>query len=59
MIATLPTRIADMVADRVGLVRVPPPVELAPFKIAMAWHERVHADVRQRFLRDELIAACA
>jgi len=56
LIATMPTRIVNLVADRIGLVRTPPPVEVPPFKIAMAWHERVHSDPRQRFLRDELIA---
>jgi len=54
LIATLPTRIADMFADRVGLVRAPPPIEVPPFKIAMTWHERLHGDPRHRWLREQL-----
>ncbi|CAN5690897.1 hypothetical protein BH11MYX2_BH11MYX2_31300 [soil metagenome] len=51
MIATLPTRVADVVVDSVGLVRLPPPIDLPRFKISAAWHERYHHDVPHRWLR--------
>jgi DNA-binding transcriptional LysR family regulator len=56
LVATLPTRVAAMLAGPVGLVRTPPPIEIAPFQLAMAWHERMQADVRHRWLRDQLVA---
>jgi DNA-binding transcriptional LysR family regulator len=48
-----------MLAGPVGLVRTPPPIEVPPFEIAMAWHERIHADVRHRWLREQLLAVAA
>jgi DNA-binding transcriptional LysR family regulator len=59
LIATLPTRIADLVAPTMGLVCMKPPVELEPFQMAMAWHERKHADRRHRWLREQMIAVAA
>jgi DNA-binding transcriptional LysR family regulator len=59
MVATLPTRVAALFADTVGLVRMAPPLELAPFHMAMAWHERMHADVRHRWFREQLLAVTA
>lgn len=56
LIATLPTRIADVLAPSVGLARARPPVELAPFAMSMAWHERKHADRRHRWLREQVLA---
>jgi DNA-binding transcriptional LysR family regulator len=59
LIATLPTRIVDMLADRVGLVRTAPPVEVPGFQIAMAWHERVHGDAGHRWLREQVMTLFA
>lgn len=59
LIATLPSRVAALFAETAGLARMPPPVELAPFHMAMAWHERMHDDVRHRWLREQLLAVAA
>lgn len=59
LVATLPNRVAAFFADLVGLARASPPVELAPFQMAMAWHERMHEDVRHRWLREQLLAVAA
>ena len=56
LIATLPTRIAMMFADTLKLACMEPPVEVPPFSMAMAWHERMHDDVRHRWLREQLLA---
>lgn len=57
--ATLPSRIADIVADAAGLVRQPPPIAIPRFKIAAAWHERRHHDAAHRWLREQLLAVAA
>jgi DNA-binding transcriptional LysR family regulator len=54
LIATLATRIADRVADRFGLVTMPPPIDIPDFTIAAAWHERTHHDPALRWLREQL-----
>jgi DNA-binding transcriptional LysR family regulator len=59
LIATLPTRVAAMLAGQVGLVCTPPPIDIAPFQMAMAWHERMQTDVRHRWLREQVVAAAA
>jgi DNA-binding transcriptional LysR family regulator len=59
LIATMPTRIAAMFSSTVGLVRAAPPIEIEPFQMAMAWHERMHTDVRHRWLREQLLAVAA
>ncbi|HEY4179589.1 MAG TPA: LysR family transcriptional regulator [Kofleriaceae bacterium] len=59
LIATLPTRVANVVADSVGLVRVPPPFDIPRFKISAAWHERRHHDATHRWLREQLLAVAS
>lgn len=59
LIATLPTRIATMFAETTKLALMSPPLELEPFEMAMAWHERMHDDVRHRWLREQLLAVSA
>jgi DNA-binding transcriptional LysR family regulator len=59
LLATLPTRVATMFAETAKLAMMKPPVELEPFQIAMAWHERMHDDIRHRWLRDQLVAITA
>jgi DNA-binding transcriptional LysR family regulator len=56
LIATLPTRIANLVADALELVKRPPPIEIPKFQIAAAWHERNQADAPHRWLRDQIFA---
>ncbi|MDX2090442.1 MAG: LysR substrate-binding domain-containing protein [Kofleriaceae bacterium] len=56
LVATLPTRIANLVADALDLVRLPPPIEIPAFQIAAAWHERNQADPPHRWLREQIFA---
>jgi DNA-binding transcriptional LysR family regulator len=59
LIATLPVRVAEMFEDTLGIARTTPPIEIAPFQMAMAWHERMHEDDRHRWLREQLLAVAA
>jgi len=59
LVATLASRVAAMFADTLGLVRMPPPFAIPKFQIAVAWHERSHHDVPQRWFREQLIAVAA
>jgi DNA-binding transcriptional LysR family regulator len=59
LISTLPTRVAAMFAGPVGLAHAAPPIEIAPFQMAMAWHERMQADPPHRWLREQLLAVAA
>ena len=59
LIATLASRIADQVAPRFGLATMPPPIEIPPFTIAAAWHERTHHDPAHRWLREQLFQCAA
>jgi DNA-binding transcriptional LysR family regulator len=59
LIATLPTRVADVVAESVDLVRHAPPLDIPRFKISAAWHERRHHDAAHRWLREQLIAVAS
>ena len=56
LVATLPTRVVDAIEPLVDVVRMPPPLELPTFAMALVWHERVHHDPAQRWLRDQLFA---
>lgn len=49
MIAVLPERLAAGYADRLRVLQIP--LELAGFTIVQAWHERVHRDPAQGWLR--------
>ena len=59
MLATLASRIAALFATTLDLVMAPPPVAIARFAIALAWHERNHRDPAQRWLRDQIAAAAS
>ena len=59
LVATLPRRIADHHVDRRRIARLSPPVEIPRFQIALAWHERNHADARHRWLREQVQAVAA
>jgi DNA-binding transcriptional LysR family regulator len=59
LIATLPTRIADIFATPTGLVMRPPPVTIPRFQIAAAWSERIQHDPPQRWLREQVLAVAA
>jgi DNA-binding transcriptional LysR family regulator len=58
LLLTLAARVAASLAPLLGLRRIPPPLELTTFTMAMLWHERQHVDRAHVWLR-ELIAAVA
>jgi DNA-binding transcriptional LysR family regulator len=58
LLLTLAARVAASLAPLLGLRRIPPPLELTSFTMAMQWHERQHVDPAHVWLR-ELIAAVA
>lgn len=51
VILTLAARVADSLGPLLGLRRLAPPIELDGFSMAMAWHERQHADPAHAWLR--------
>lgn len=53
---TLPSLVAARVARTLPLTVVEPPLELTPFTIHAAWHERLQDDPAHAFLRSELFA---
>lgn len=57
LVATLANRVAALFATTLDLVMQPPPVAIARFAIALAWHERNHHDAAQRWLRTQIAAA--
>ncbi|HJV94620.1 MAG TPA: LysR family transcriptional regulator [Albitalea sp.] len=57
LVALLPERLVEMRGERVRVL--PPPIAIEGFEIAMVWHERNHANAAQRWLREQLVAACA
>jgi DNA-binding transcriptional LysR family regulator len=56
-IATVPGRFARYFATLLPLAIVKPPFRLPSFEISMFWHERVHADLPNVWLRSEVVAA--
>jgi DNA-binding transcriptional LysR family regulator len=57
LVATLGTHVVEACAGPLGLVVKPLPFEMPPFAITMTWHERVHRDPVQQWLRDQIVAA--
>lgn len=51
LVATVPRRAAEALANRGMLALVPPPVPLATFTVHQVWHERHHHDHGHRWLR--------
>jgi DNA-binding transcriptional LysR family regulator len=56
LVATLPTRIAARFAQSLNLVSLRLPLAVAPFEIAVSWHERHVSDPAHRWFREELLA---
>ncbi|HEX2011373.1 MAG TPA: LysR family transcriptional regulator [Roseateles sp.] len=56
LVAMLPER---LVRDMPGLQLVEPPLELPGYEMSMLWHERVHRDPAQQWLREQIAAACS
>ncbi len=56
MVAVVPAR---LVAGVEGLTLRAPPLDIPGFTKTVAWHERTHKDVAQRWLRELMFEACA
>jgi DNA-binding transcriptional LysR family regulator len=51
LIATVPERIALRFAKSLKLQVLPAPITIPPFRLAMLWHERTHADPAHVWMR--------
>jgi DNA-binding transcriptional LysR family regulator len=58
LIGVAPRRIAELYADKFGLVIAPLPVDVRPIPIYMVWHESRDDHHAHRWLRDQLKRAC-
>jgi DNA-binding transcriptional LysR family regulator len=58
-IATVPSRFAQYFADLLPLRVLAPPIPLPAFEMSMFWHERVHHDLANSWLRQEVVRATA
>jgi DNA-binding transcriptional LysR family regulator len=56
LIATLATRVTALFAPLLGLARLPPPLPISGFAMALAWHERQHQDAAHRWFREQIVA---
>jgi DNA-binding transcriptional LysR family regulator len=59
MILTLPSRLARRLADKLPLVLLDVPLQLAPLSPAMIWHERFHGDPAHVWVRQQLVDVVA
>jgi DNA-binding transcriptional LysR family regulator len=57
MVATVPRRLALHFAELLPLTIVEAPLPLPAFELSMFWHERVHHDPANVWLRAEVVAA--
>jgi DNA-binding transcriptional LysR family regulator len=55
LIATLPERLARIVADEQGLVVVETPVAVPNFRMGLRWHERHRHDPAHRWFRSQIL----
>ncbi|MBX3186271.1 MAG: LysR family transcriptional regulator [Labilithrix sp.] len=51
VVLTLAARVAKTLAPALGLRQLAPPIEIAPFTMAMVWHDRQHAEPAHVWLR--------
>lgn len=59
LLAIVPFRYAEALAESEGIRLLPVPVELPSFQVKQHWHERYHADLSNRWLRQVLAALFA
>ncbi len=61
LLLTVARRIAEVLAEPLGLAVLAPPPELAldGFTMSLVWHERTHGDPMARWLREVLVAEAA
>jgi DNA-binding transcriptional LysR family regulator len=55
MILTLPSRLARRLAERLPLMLLDLPLQVAPLSPAMIWHERFHGDPAHAWARQQLV----
>ena len=58
-LATVPSRIAKHFAQKLELQIITSPIQLPAFEISMFWHERVHTDLANVWLRQKVVKASA
>jgi DNA-binding transcriptional LysR family regulator len=56
-VATVPRRFAHYFAELLPLQILPQPLALPAFEISLFWHERVHADLANVWLRQQVVQA--
>ena len=56
LLAIVPARYGDVLATSEAIRLLPLPVELPSFQVRQHWHERYHADVSNRWLRQQFAA---
>ncbi|MEZ4399844.1 MAG: LysR family transcriptional regulator [Kofleriaceae bacterium] len=59
LVVTLATRVVAALGPAHGLVTRPPPLAVPGFAMHLIWHARAHADLGQRWLREQLVAVGA
>jgi DNA-binding transcriptional LysR family regulator len=59
MILTLPSRLARRLAERLPLMLLDLPLQVAPLSPAMIWHERFHGDPAHAWARQQLVDVVA
>lgn len=52
LVATLPTRVAQMQAQGSNLIILPPPFKIPPFELKVAWSPLLHHNQAHRWLRN-------
>jgi DNA-binding transcriptional LysR family regulator len=55
LVVILPGRLGEVFASLVSLKLLAPPVALPAYEINVYWHERVHRDPENRWLRQTFI----
>lgn len=55
LVVTVPEKLALKAAGPFGLVVRPLPLALPPFEVNVFWHQRVHREAGNRWLRDQLV----
>lgn len=56
LIATLPTRVAQLQASNSALVVLPTPFEIPPFELKMAWSPLLHPNPAHKWLRSLILS---
>lgn len=59
LVFTLPSRLVQSMARQYDLVTFPPPLDVPPLPVGMAWHRRTDADPRLEWLRARVLGLCA